>query len=127
MIDLDKAKKKMSLSEVAKSPDRMLALSQFLDDFNRSSNKLTLIDGKPQSEGVSALDLCLMAAVAHKLAVDNNISVPEWVHEREYVMSHPVYAHGTKNKEYQRYLKETTPREFAERNIYYGANVMERV
>ena len=38
-----------------------------------------------------------------------------------------VYARGTINEDYQRYLTETTHDEFTIRNIFYGANVIERV
>jgi hypothetical protein len=42
-------------------------------------------------------------------------------------MPYPAYAFGTTNQEYQDYLINETPYEFASRNIYYGANVIERV
>ena len=117
----------LTLAEVARESNVMLALSQFLDDFRISSNKRLLIKDRPSSDSATAVELCLMAAVAHKLAVDNNLDVPSWVHGKEYTMPQPVYAHETTDEDYRHYLIETTPGEFASKNLYYGINVMERV
>lgn len=117
----------MTLAEAAASSNVMLALSQFIDDFNRADNKLLLISEKPEAEGVGIIDLCLMASMAHKLAVDNKLTVPEWVYAQEFILPYPVYAHNTEDKKYQNYLKETTPPEFTQRNLFFGDRVLSRM
>jgi hypothetical protein len=73
------------------------------------------------------LNLCVLAATAHKLANDNDLSVPTWVFEPIYTMPIPVFSHDTKNSEYQEFLKNDAPYEFASRNIFYSSSVLERV
>jgi hypothetical protein len=105
----------------------MFAVSTFLDDFRKCENKYSLIEDEPLSDRIDAENRCLLAAIVHKLSNEYGLSAPAWVSSPNYAMPYPVYAHGTANKDYQRYLTETTPLEFATRNIFFGANVMERV
>ena len=116
----------LSLSKVASSDNLKLSMGQFLDDFRYADNKYTLIADEP-TERAGKVTLCLLAAVAHKLANDNGIAPPEWVYKPEYIFPQPVYTFNTQNEEYQKVLRETSPPEFAQRNIYYGANVISRV
>jgi len=102
------------------------SICQFLDDFRWIENKFTLIKDEPASDGETRT-LCLAAAIAHKLANDNGLDPPEWVYKPEYISPQPVYTFSTQNKEYQKLLRETSPPEFAQRNMYYGANVISRV
>jgi len=102
------------------------SICQFLDDFRWVDNKLSLIKDEPAADG-ERKTLCLAASIVHKLANDNGIEPPEWVYKPEYIFPHPVYTFNTQNKEYQKVLRETTPEEFAQRNIYYGANVIARI
>jgi len=101
------------------------SISQFLDDFRFVKNKFALIKDEPKA-GADTRTLCLAAAIAHKLANDNGIDPPQWVYKPEYIFPHPVYTFNTQNKEYQKILRETSPQEFAQRNIFYGANVIAR-
>jgi len=102
------------------------SICQFLDDFRWVDNKLSLIEEEPAAD-VDIRTLCLAAAIAHKLANDNGLVPPRWVYKQEYIFPHPVYTFNTQNEEYQKVLRETTPEEFAQRNIYYGSNVLSRV
>ena len=102
------------------------SICQFLDDFRWVENKLALIEDEPAADGETRI-LCLAAAIVHKLANDSGLDAPEWVYKPEYIFPQPVYTFNTKNEEYQKVLRETTPVEFAQRNIYYGANVLSRV
>ena len=102
------------------------SICQFLDDFRLVENKLALIRDEPEA-GVDTQTLCLAAAIAHKLANDNDLDPPEWVYKPEYIFPHPLYTFNTQNEEYKKVLRETTPTEFAQRNIFYGSNVISRV
>ena len=118
---------RMRLVDTVKHYDFMFAVCTFLDDFRKSEKKDELIQDEPINDNIDKVNLCLLAAIAHRLANENNLAVPSWVTDSTYKMPYPVYAHDTKNKEYQQYLIETTPDEFAIRNIFYGSNVIERV
>jgi hypothetical protein len=117
----------MKLSDVVNHRDFMLAVSTFLDDFRKCENKYALVKDEPLGEHIDTENLCLLAAIVHKLSNEYGFAPPSWVNSPRYIMSHSAYAHGTINKEYQRYLTETTPVEFAMRNIFYGANVIDRI
>ena len=118
---------RMKLTDVVNHHDFMFAVSTFLDDFKKCDDKHSLIKDEPVSKRTDQASLCFLAAIVHKLSNDHGLTVPSWANDPMYIMPHPVYAHGTINKDYQRYLMETTPNEFALRNIFYGANVIERV
>ena len=107
--------------------DFTLALCSFLDEFKRSTDRYTMIEYPPPSEGVNRETLCLLAAVTHKLANDFGVAVPDWVHEPFYVMPYPVFAHNTQNKEYQDFLIQDAPPEFASKNIFHSSRAIGRV
>jgi len=71
--------------------------------------------------------LCHAAAAVHKLANDNGLEIPDWVFNPMYIMPEPYYAHGTQNVDFQRYLYESSPPEYASRNVFFGGNVLLRV
>ena len=116
----------LSIARLASGNSIKLSIGQFLDDFRHANDKHVLIEDEPA--GCSDIaTLCLLASIAHKLANDNGLEPPEWVFKPEYTFPQPVYTFNTKNKDYQKVLRETSPPEFAQRNIYYGANVISRV
>ena len=117
----------MNLTSVITHQNFIFALCTFIDEFKRNDNKIDMIKAPPQVSGADKVQLCILAAVAHKLANEYNVSVPEWVYNSQYKMPYPVFAFETKNKEYQEYLLNDTPYEFASKNIFYGANAIERV
>jgi len=118
---------RMKLTDVVNHHDFMLAVSTFLDDFKKCDDKYSLIEDEPIGEYIDEINLCLLACIVHKLSNEYGLTLPSWANDPSYIMPYPVYAHDTVNAEYQRFLAETTPREFAIRNIFYGANVIERV
>jgi len=116
------------LTNVINHKDFILALGAFLDEFRRSSNKYELI-AMPPNPKVTSVDmenLCILAATAHKLANDYNITIPSWVHDPLYKMPYPVFAFHTTNKDYQEFLLQDTPPEFASKNIFHGSNAIKR-
>jgi len=118
---------RLNLTDVINYHDFILALGTFLDGFKRSENKAELIACPPQAEGAEKLHLCMLAAVTHKLASDYGLPTPEWVYSPIYKMPQPYFAFDTKNKEYQAFLFEDTPPEYAQRNLFIGSNAFERV
>ena len=116
----------MKISEIPQHDDFIFALCTFLDDFKRSNVKYSMICDEPRAEGSTKVNLCILAAVAHKLSNDYCLEMPVWTSKDDYIMPYPVYSHDTKNKEYQDFLIETSPDEFASRNIFFGANAIER-
>ena len=117
----------MKIEDVLLHPDFIFALCSFLDEFKHSEDKFSLICDEPHIEQPDMSNLCVLAAVAHKLANDNGLDLPDWVEKQKYVLPQPAYSYGTKNKEYQAFLRETSPYEFASRNIFFGANAIERI
>ena len=117
----------MDLSDIVNYDDFTFALCAFLDEFKRSNSKYDMIKLPPESDSASKENICILAAACHKLANDNKIDVPEWVHDEKYKMPHPVFAFNTKNKEYQEFLLKDTPSEFASKNIFHGSNAIDRV
>jgi hypothetical protein len=89
--------------------------------------KQALIIDEPNHEGVDRIILCHAAAAVHKLANDNNLDIPKWVHDPVYKMPEPFYARNVQNEEYRKYLYESSPPEYAIRNVFFGDNVLLRV
>jgi len=120
---------KVTISDAVASHNFTLAFGQFLDDFRFASDveKQKLIAEEPMREGVDHLVLCHAAAAVHKLANDNELDVPLWVYDPSYVLPEPYYAHNVQNIEFKRYLHETSPPEYATRNVFFGDNVLLRV
>ena len=116
----------LTLTDVMKHDDFIFALCTFVDEFKRNIERLHMIIDPPQHDGIQGEQLCILAATAHKLANEHDITVPEWVHHSFYKMPYPIFAFNTTNKDYQAFLLQNTPYEFASKNIYAGANAIER-
>jgi hypothetical protein len=122
-------RKKVTISDAVACQNFTLAFGQFLDDFRLASGeeKHNLIAEEPTREGVDDVILSHVAAAVHKLANDNGLTVPQWVHDPIYIMSSPYYARDVQNVEFQKYLQETSPPEYVARNIFFGDNVLLRM
>jgi hypothetical protein len=120
---------KLTISEAVTYHNFTLAFGQFLDDFRHASNeeKQKLIADEPNRMGVDNVILCHAAAAVHKLANDNSLEVPKWVHDPSYIMPEPYYAHNVQSDEFQRYLSKSSPPEYVIRNVFFGDNVLQRV
>lgn len=119
--------KKMKITDILYEKDFTFSLGTFLDDFKRSDNKMEMIWDEPLSEKFDKEKVSILAAVAHKLANDYKLNPPQWVNKDSYYLPYPIFSFNTSNKEYQEYLRDNTPFEFASRNIFYGNNAIERV
>lgn len=128
-VDPDHVRNYKTLADIADGYDAEtieLLFGQFLDDFKRAQNKLALIVDEPSWENDPGRWVYDFAATAHKLALDNNLPVPQWVLDEKYVAEVPQYAFGTENPEFQTYLRQTTPRAFQWHNLYLGENILSR-
>ena len=112
---------------LAKNKDFTLVFCTFLDDFKQSKNKSELIFEKPLKGTLQNKEYCMLACAAHKLANDNGVEPPEWVYDKTFRLANPAYAFDTNDSEYQTFLKETSPDEYRQRNLFYGRNVLQRV
>jgi len=112
---------------VAEKYDFTFAFCSFLDNFKQSESKGELIAEQPEIGVMQPIEYCMLASAAHKLANDNGIAVPAWVFDEIYVLKEPAYALSTENAEYRTFLEETTPKEYKQRNLFYGENVLMRV
>lgn len=121
----------ITLTDVINYDEFRLAVGTWLDNFRSSNYKSNMIAEPPIPAGDETddvrLNLCVLAATAHKLANDNGLEIPAWVHEPIYSMPFPVFSHNTKNPEYQEYLKKDAPYEFASRNIFCSSSILSRV
>ena len=126
-IKVQRETKLVDLDYVITHKNFTFALCDFLDEFKRSSDKYRMIENPPQSDGAIKKNLCILAAVVHKLANDNSLNVPVWVHSPLYKMPYPIFAHDTTNEDFQKFLIDDSPVEFARKNIFYGSRAIERV
>ena len=120
----------MTLTNVINHDDFIFALCTFLDSFKFSDDKEKMIKSPPEIDNTKQIkeeNICLLAAAVHKLALEHDIEVPDWVHDSKYTMPSPYFAYDTQNKEYQEFLIKDTPYVFASRNLYVGSNALERV
>ena len=118
---------KLNLNDVIAHDDFIIALCTFLDEFKRSDNRYDMISTPPNGATTCAKNLCMLAGTAHKLANDFGLNIPSWVNDPKYRMPYPVYAFDTQDKAFQEFLISDTPYEFASKNMFVGANAIERV
>lgn len=107
-----------------------LFFGDFLDEFYRVSDKkdkMAMLEAEPEFNNTENKFMVEIAAAVHKLSDDNNIPAPPWVFEKKYYSDSPIFAFDTKNKKYQDFLINTSPDEYASRNIFLGDNVLRRV
>ena len=120
---------RVTISDAVACHDFTLAFGQFLDDFRNASEtvKYELIEDEPKCDSVDKVILCHAAAAVHKLTNDSGLDTPGWVYNPVYIMPKPYFAHNVQNVEFKKYLFETSPPEYATRNIFFGGNVLLRV
>jgi hypothetical protein len=115
------------VSVLRKTDDINLLIGEFLDGFYYAqSDRASLIHAEPEHDEVDYM-LCFIAAAAHKLANDFNLSVPKWVFNKKYIYPTEYYPRNTDVEAVRQHLKKTSPAEFAQRNVFFGQNVLRRV
>lgn len=125
-------RERISVTEVATEPtdDYVLLYCQFLDDFRHESDegKSGLIASAPKclNDRPDYYD-AFLAGVCETLAKESNIDIPGWIYEDRYYLDSPTFPDGTERVPgFQEFLRETTPIEFAARNVLFGDNLMKR-
>ena len=108
--------------------DFIMSISIFLEDFKRlaKEEKQVALEEEINGNVWSFEENAIIAATAEKLANDNDLKAPEWVNDIKYFLPNPIYEFETKNKDYQEFLINDAPKEFAKRNIFYGKNCLDR-
>lgn len=106
-----------------------IAYGNFLDRFYNCDNdaiRQEIIQLKPEDSEKDPAQLAVIAATVESLAKMYDLSVPEWVYDEDCYSKEPFYG-SARLPETQRFLRETTPSEFASRGIYFGEDCMSRV
>jgi len=119
------------LINTQKNGDFYLLLGDFLDEFYRADRSIRqrMIETPPHSAALknSSEYLSFAAATAHKLANDYNLTVPEWVFEKQYYMTDtPFFACHAKGNLRLLFMYKS-PAEFKHRNLFVDENVLSRV
>lgn len=117
---------KKLINYVSQGEDFFLYVGAFLDDFYREPT-LDRLEEPEKHVNVDQFYYCDVAAIAHKLANDYNLAVPEWTFKPEYILKEPYYEFNTENPEYMEYLKKVCPLEFKMRNIFVDTDSLKRV
>lgn len=123
-------KNRLCIKDVILQSDKYsmkLLFGQFLDDFYRAGDmQYALIKDEPPYKEDTEKWLSILAATAHRLAIEYHIAIPKWVLDEKYIAKKIYYAFDTKNIEHQQFLEETSLPEFKERNLMLGDNVLSR-
>lgn len=116
----------MNLIDILEAENFNFGLSQFLEEFRFSSDPYEMISKEPIGD-YDSKKLCILAAVAHKLANERKIEVPGWVIKDKYISAEPIYSFDTKNEAYQEFLRKDSPEEFAQKNVFWSSKALTRV
>jgi len=122
----------MTILEISKGvskSDKRNRYGQFLDDFYRADHitKQAMINDEPDSsDDPNNIFVCELACAVTRLAGLYGLECPAWTQKKQYYLTEPHFAFDTKNAEYQDFLMQTTPKEYAERNLYMGNNILKR-
>jgi len=102
----------------------------FIDDWRRSALEDRIeLAATPLQEATTPEEKrwsALFAATIELLYAQDNIAPPSWVKEAKYSLSEPWYPEA-KSENMCRYLRETTPAVFAQRNVFAGDDILDRV
>jgi len=124
----------------AKETDYIFAHCTFLEEFYHLTNDQQRIESIQEEPDIDIDPSVIknddtfsiteiqasVAAMAHRLAVENNLPVPKWVNKKRYFLPNPVYQFHTENPEYQNYLKMKAFPEYRLRNLFYDDNTLKR-
>ncbi|MCL2361782.1 MAG: hypothetical protein FWC73_08230 [Defluviitaleaceae bacterium] len=97
-------------------------LSNFLDDFKRSSSCDRLTDEpNPIEEKINSF----LAATAEQLAKNYQLQIPLWVYRKIYALKEPFFPSKLKG-DYRFFALKESPLAFSARNIFVTSNVLDR-
>lgn len=108
--------------------NKKLYFGDWLDEFYRNpkSLKQVMIDREPIYNHDDSVFMSYIAASVEYLSNNYHLNIPEWVNDNKYVYDGEYFAGNTKIIEYQKYLKDNSPKEFFKRNLYVGDNILKR-
>jgi len=106
--------------------DFILALGNFIDAFSLACDKAKLLSEPSDFKSLNNQQKALFAATCESLCNQFNISIPDWLNNKEFFLLEPFYQFNTQNDEYKKYLKESAPIEFSKRNLYFDSNCIAR-
>ena len=109
--------------------DFYLMLGDFLDEFYaaKPGAQAEMLRAAPEDMGKPEF-VPFLAAAAHKLADDYNLSAPRWVFDRRCYLPGPEPFFGCGAKGNLRLLfMYKSPAEFKHRNLFVDENVLKRV
>lgn len=108
--------------------DKNLAYGNFLDRFRACTKEemQELIAERPQNDDLDINEVACLAATVETFVKEYALSMPDWVMDKKYYLKEAYYG-WIMNPEYQAFLRETSPEEFAKRNVFLGDNVMVRI
>jgi len=112
------------IENAAKGQDFYLLLGDFLDAFYRADTaaRQAMIHARP-GENIPMLPYA--AAVAHKLANDYRLAVPDWVFEKHCYSAQPFFACSARGNLRLLFMYQS-PAEFKHRNLFVDENVLAR-
>ena len=116
------------LNYISSRNDKELIFGNFLDEFYRCSDEArqSMVEVEPVKDEKIRGYLCMVAAAVERLCHIYHLNIPAWVDEPWYFAPKKVYALNTENKEFQKYLEETSYFEYKRHNVFYGDDVLER-
>lgn len=114
--------------------DPQLAWSQFIDNFRASNTKTRekIVSKAPPLEYGDCVFSACIAATVEALCNEVGMPPPDWVFLPRFTLSEPAWGFNhirdpAKLAAARELLRKETIREFACRNLFYGANVLSRV
>ena len=119
------------LENARKGADFYLLIGDFLDEFYKAEQmtQQAMINEPPAGNALENKQeyLSFAAATTHKLANDYELSVPEWVFEKQhYYMQKPFFACNATG-DLRLLFMYKSPSEFKHRNLFVDENVLGRV
>ena len=116
-----------TLARIAAGVDPWIAYRDFLEDWTYLPEaRRDLVDAKPTfTRNEHRQWASLLAATAEALCARDGLSVPAWTRDPEYRLAEPWYLYEGTGR-IRGWLRESTPRPFAKRNIWTGDRLLRR-
>ena len=116
-----------TMARIAAGGDPWIAYRDFLEDWTFIPEaRSDLVAAKPVVGRGSDLPWAsLLAATVEALCRRDGISIPVWTRDPAYRLEEPWYLYEGMGRMRQ-WLRESTPRPFAERNIWSGDRLLRR-
>jgi hypothetical protein len=117
------------MARIEAGVDPWIAYRDFVEDWTYiPSARAEIANAAPRRTKVSALLpwAALLAATVEALCERDNLPAPEWIFDPAFHLAEPWYLYDGTGR-IRDWLRETTPIEFASRNIWSGNRLLNRV